>query len=527
MIETAVLGGGLAGLVAACAAGERGYRVQVFEAGERPGGVVGALSLAGIELDSGAESFALRGGTVRPLLDELGLGDDIVEPNEAGAWLQLPDRAVPTPKAGLLGIPSSPLARDVVAAIGWPAALRAQLDAYRPMMRAVRGKTLGELVRSRMGGVVLERLVNPVVQGVYSASADDLEVDAIAPGLAEAMYHTGSLASAVARLRGERSKAGSQVASVRGGMHRVIDALSERIAEQGGTVTPGSRVVGLERTPNSWRIAIVDAFGETVHEARSVIVALPQSEALALLGGLRRSQSDTDASTPEGSTGQEARAERPDLADLRALAREPGWNDATTVDLATLVIGDARLDAFPRGTGVLVADGAPGVSAKAMTHVSAKWAWVREALPGAHIVRLSYGRPGDPDSRLAHLSDEDARARAIADARTLFGIPDLADPAGFARVTWQQAQPLTGEGTAERLGRLTAALAPDPTIALTGAWVAGTGFARVVPAARRAGAEVRWIVDEPDPGGGGVASSSPATAPPAHHHTQNESRRSS
>jgi oxygen-dependent protoporphyrinogen oxidase len=101
-----VVGGGAAGLVAAREIARPGFEVTVLEARRQLGGSVARHELAGIVLDAGAESFATRGGHVAALIEDLGLADDVVTPLAAGAWLQLPDRAVPTPKAGILGIPS-------------------------------------------------------------------------------------------------------------------------------------------------------------------------------------------------------------------------------------------------------------------------------------------------------------------------------------------------------------------------------------------------------------------------------------
>ena len=88
-----VIGGGIGGLVAALECAKVGIRVTVLEASDRLGGLVRSADVAGMTLDVGAESFATRGGHVRTLVEEVGLGDDIVPPDAAGAWLAgLPGR---------------------------------------------------------------------------------------------------------------------------------------------------------------------------------------------------------------------------------------------------------------------------------------------------------------------------------------------------------------------------------------------------------------------------------------------------
>ncbi|MDF2555542.1 MAG: protoporphyrinogen oxidase, partial [Microbacterium sp.] len=174
-----VIGGGVGGLVAALELAKIGMPVTILEASDRIGGVLRTAEVAGIRLDVGAESFATRGGTVRALIDELGLGDAVVAPSPAGAWVTgLPGgAAAPLPAGGVLGIPENPWDPSVRRIIGWGGAWRAYLDRLRPPLTIGHDRSLGALVRARMGAKVLDRLVAPVTTGVYSARPDDVDVD--------------------------------------------------------------------------------------------------------------------------------------------------------------------------------------------------------------------------------------------------------------------------------------------------------------------------------------------------------------
>ena len=199
-MRAVVIGGGVAGLVAARRLALAGAEVVLLEAGDRIGGRVASVELGGVRVDTGAESFAVRGGAVRALVDELGLGGDVQDP-AGSAWVALADRTVPLPVGGLLGIPSSPLATDVHRVLDTRGSLRAYADRLLPVLKVGRYDRLGPLVRGRMGERVLERLVAPVVQNVYGADPDEVPVDAIAPGLNAAITQTGTLSGAVLRLR--------------------------------------------------------------------------------------------------------------------------------------------------------------------------------------------------------------------------------------------------------------------------------------------------------------------------------------
>jgi oxygen-dependent protoporphyrinogen oxidase len=522
-----VIGGGAAGLVAARELARPGFDVTVIEAREHLGGSVARHEVAGIQLDAGAESFATRGGHVAALLDELGLGDDVVTPLAAGAWLQLPGRAVPTPKAGLLGIPSSPLATDVIAAIGWGGAFRAYLDRLMPVLKIGDERNLGRLVRRRMGAAVLDNLVAPVTTGVYSASPYDLDVAVAAPGLSRAITRTGSLSGGVADLRAS-AKPGSAVGGLIGGMARLIDVLASDATTRGAGIRTGARVVALvdaerasaepdatralatsvdevfddgqharangdggagardaagargtagvrgERAdghpkaerPGRWRVMLDD--GEAI-EADAVLLAAPAETALPLLA-----QASESLST----------------------VQELGWPESSDVDIVTIVVDDERLDAAPRGTGMLVAETVPQteVAAKALTHVTAKWEWVARQLPaGRHVLRLSYGRAGAP-SPLAGASDAEIRLRVIADASTLLNIP-IAESSvvGLDVVRWTNVPPVAAQGQRERIERVRDGVEKVEGLEVTGSWLAGTGLASVVPDAGKAAERIRAL----------------------------------
>lgn len=400
-VDEVVVGGGMAGLVLARRLAMAGRRVVLLEASERLGGQLRRAEVAGIAVDAGAESFATRGGAVAALATEIGLGGDIVAPAETPAWLYRADgSAIALPATSLLGVPGVPLAADVIAAIGTRAAMRAQLDVAMPATVGAKAETLGELVRVRMGDAVLRGLVDPVVRGVHSSRADDLPLDRAHPGLRAALLREGSLSHAVLSLR-ERAAAGSQVAGIRGGMTRLVDAL----------------------------VADLELFGVDV---RTGVPA------------------DLAAATPERAGGVDGRV---------TLAAAPPSPADRRVTIVLLAVDQPALDVAPRGTGSLVAAGAPGVAARALTHLSAKWAWVREAAGGLHVVRLSYDGHGIPDL------PEVARR----DAATLLGVP-LDRALDAAVVPWTRAA--TATHAVDGMRRI-------------GEAVSGTGLASVVAEAER------------------------------------------
>ncbi len=453
--DVVVVGGGIAGLVVAWELARAGRRPVVLESSSSVGGCVARHTVGGLDLDSGAESYSLATDAVTGLLGDLQLAGAITAPNPVGAWVRHAAGATPLPAAALLGIPARPLAADVRHILGPLGAARAAFDRVLPArIGAEDGTSLGALVRRRMGRAVVDRLVEPVAGGVYSTDPDELDVDAVAPRLRAALRSTGSLAAAVALLRGGAAKPGSAVAGLTGGMFTLVLTLEGEIVRLGGRLRLNAPVSAVAETSEGWSVRTAAG----TFSCTDLVLAVPGPVALALLAGVL-------PSAPGAST----------TSDSAALAL------SSDVLLATLVVRQPALNSFPRGTGVLVSRAAGGVTAKALTHATAKWTWLAAAAgPDRHVLRLSYGRGAEP---LPAASD--LLPLALADAAALTGVPLL--PRHLqegAVVPWTSALPRPQPGHRAAMNGLRERVAARPGLRLTGSLVAGTGLAAVVADAR-------------------------------------------
>jgi oxygen-dependent protoporphyrinogen oxidase len=514
--DVLVVGGGIGGLVAGHTLAGRGLRVVVLEAGDQAGGPIrgGAFgSLPDVPVDLGAESFAVRGGVVEGLAEELGL--TVEAPAGLTAWGYAAGRAFPLPAAGVLGIPSRPWAADVRRAIGWPGVLRGSLDRVLPS-RFVDTTDLGTFARSRLGSRVADRLVTPVAAGVHSAPLDRLDVAAVAPGLLDAYARTGSLSRAVASLRAA-APAGSAVRGIDGGVHALVKALVDRL-----DVRLGARVVGVGRVPRSavtgraevtpteragtteragadWLVRTAD--GQVLRAPRLALATRtefgPLLGAPAEIGPLLRDRS-IDGPISKQRTDLKAGAQQGTEhapAPSGALTLPPAPERGADIRLVTLLLEAPELDAAPRGSGMLVAPGTtPGaVRAKALTHATAKWPWlarrVRDAVgPGWHVVRLSYGRIGEP-------TPEPTAEEAARDASALLGVDLTGRVRDSLHQRWDGALPPPTPAYRAATRQFEEAVLAEPGLDVTGGWIAGTGLAAIVAHAQRTaerlGAETR------------------------------------
>lgn len=464
-----VVGGGISGLVAARELAMAGSAVTVLEASAAWGGCVGSHLVAGLTLDSGAESFATRSSAVADLARELGLAERIVAPHAGGAWVQLPNGPQELPKTGVLGIPANPWDPEVRRSLGLAGALRASLDRWLPATLGTSADvtSVSALVRARMGKRVLERLVAPVVGGVHSADPALLDVDMVAPGLRAGLREHGSLAAAVADQRkavpgsavpqsaagqstaGRPAKAGSAVGGLHGGMHTLVAALLAELRGRGVVLLNGTRAEAIERTGQRWQVAA----GEKTYDAERLVVALDGPSAVGLLEGAL-----------------------PELSKLR-----PGAGPL--VSLVTVVVDLPELDGRPRGTGILVAPQTPGITAKALTHATAKWDWLaEEAGPGTHVLRLSYGRHEEDPAKALDVMDDDALFEAaLQDASALLTVSvTREDVVDWDVVRWAGALPFAAVGHKQRVAEVRRICAAADGLTVVGGWLAGNGLAAVV-----------------------------------------------
>jgi oxygen-dependent protoporphyrinogen oxidase len=241
----------------------------------------------------------------------------------------------------------------------------------------------------------------------------------------------------------------------------------------------------MARTADAWQVEVeaeVDA--ETGTLASGTGTLAPETDTL-----------EADAvvvATDERMARALLRASVPAIAD-DARATPDGESIAPEIEVVSLVVDTPALDVAPRGSGVLTVPGS--YTAKALTHATAKWAWVAEAAralaPHRHVVRVSFGSQGEP-AATADLTDAAAAALALAEASALLGVPlDATQLVDSHRERYTQSQPASVMGRQAQTAAVRDRVASVPGLGLVGAWVSGTGLAQVVPDAITEGERVR------------------------------------
>ncbi|WIK64092.1 protoporphyrinogen/coproporphyrinogen oxidase [Gleimia hominis] len=507
--DIVIVGGGLAGMTAAFEATKQGLRPMVVETRGRPGGLIASAKLAGVPFDIGAESWATRSPAVGELVDELGL--ETCSPT-GRSWIynQALGKTYPIPE-GSLGLPADIDAPEVLTAIGESGVARAKQDLTMDPKVGADCEDMESLVTTRLGEAVARHLVEPVAGGIHTNTLDRLAVDTTVPGLRIGLKETGSLLAATARIA--RANPGPKVAQTYGGMFRLIEALQAEVVARGGNVLTRHAVTALHANASQGSASMGQTSASAGQDRSSGDGNQATCEADALWTvDVQATERGADPAADPVPTGevQQIHTDRlvvalpgPQAMQLLSQALKiTAWELPLGAPIAhqVLMLQAPELDAGPRGSGLLITPAhgtqqtkdptAPPatsakntriIGAKAVSHLSYKWGWMREVLPaGRHLLRVSYGRADEP---YPQPTVEDA----LADVNQAMGASISPDAVvGSMLVRWDgQLAPQTPTHRAH-VARLQQELEDYQGLAVCGAWVAGSGFAAVVPASRAA-----------------------------------------
>src|SRR6185437_6077420 len=254
-----VVGGGVAGLAAAVRIARRrpDLEVVVLEAAPVVGGKLRRIELAGSWVDVGAEAMLARRLEGVQAIHELGLDDDLIHPLTTAALLRNRGGNRPLPARTVLGVPADLVAlrsADVLSPQTLDRIIAEPGGGYPPLVEDV---SVGELVSSRFGNDVVQRLVDPLLGGVYAGRAEAISLRGAVPVLAARLStEGGSLLVAAQAAISVPKKPGPIFASLTGGLARLPETLA---AQPGVTVRTSATVRRIVRKPRGFLLTVGSA----------------------------------------------------------------------------------------------------------------------------------------------------------------------------------------------------------------------------------------------------------------------------
>ena len=447
----AVIGGGISGLAAAWELSQSGadVSVMVIEGSDRLGGKLRLEDVAGVRIDVGAESVLARRPEALALFGQLGLDDLTTHPGSAGAAIFSRGRLWPMPRGTVMGVPSDPESvRGLLTDEEVDRLAREAVDG--PVVGDI---SVGDLVDARLGPAVTDRLVEPLLAGVYAGHARELSAEQAVPALAAAAREGSPLldvARAAAAASADASLTGRPVfASLVGGLGTLPEILQRELVTAGVQVRTGALARGLRRDGEGWVVSTGPTTEVVDERFDAVVVAVPAAPTSRLL--------------------------RP-VAPAAAAA-------LATIEYASMAIVTLALEgpapAVLGGSGFLVPPTEP-LTIKASTFSSVKWPWLAAAHPDRTFVRASVGR--HREEATLQRSDDELVAVALADLRTVLG-PGVPTPAATHVQRWGGGLPQYAVGHRSRLAPTRALPAG---LALCGAAYDGVGIPACIASGRAA-----------------------------------------
>jgi oxygen-dependent protoporphyrinogen oxidase len=443
-LHAVIVGGGMTGLVAAFhlqrQLADKGMapRLALLESEPRLGGKIRTSIRDGFLIEHGPDSFVASKQGAYQLVRDVGLENDLVSNHTGQAFIARGHRLYPIPAGTMMGIPVRL----------WPL-LRSPLLSPAGKMRVVRdlfshGRDIngdqpaGDFFRKRLGNQIVDRLIEPLLSGIYAGDIDHYSLQALFPQIHQLSKSHRSLVRVMGNIYGHAkpapaSKSRGQFLTFKTGLQALPARIEDRLTSC--AIMKGSPARSIRKQGGHYHLELGD--GRSL-DAHAVILAVPDSAAADLL--------------PAAANA------------IRAVLPTPPTSVANVVMAFPQGITGTSLN----GTGFVVPRGS-GHAITACTWAHLKWPHV--APRGAALLRCYIG--GQHGAQLVDASDATIVDAVMADLRR---ITALRETPAFCQVTrWKHAMPQYSVGHLDRLEKARKAMAA----ALPGVFLAGASYGGV------------------------------------------------
>jgi protoporphyrinogen/coproporphyrinogen III oxidase len=457
MKRIAIIGGGIAGLSAAFAVErERNHGAEIdyvlFESNSRCGGVIRTEHVHDCLIEAGPDSFLTEKPWATDLCRDLGLGEQLLGSNDAQrkTYIALNRRLVPIPPGLSFMVPTELASTFFSPLFSWKTKLRILREWFYKPRPSRADVTVNDFVERHYGHEMVERVADPLLAGVYGASADELSVKSVLPRFLEMESAHGSLGKAMVAARKRRTRSAVPLfTSLRNGMQQMVDSLVQKISPTAPRLEAAVRVVKPES--GKWLVVLS---GQPTEAFDAVVLATPAYVGASLLS--------------------------PGLTALAAELSQIRYTSSVTVAL----IYDPSVRAqLPPGFGFLL----PRTENRrilATTFVHNKFP--HRAPQDRALLRCFLG--GSRDEAILQSSDHEILSLVGRELGEILGI--RAEPL-FTRIyKWKSAMARYHIGHAARVDRIREIVGRTPGLALAGNAYRGIGVSDCVRSGSEAAAKV-------------------------------------
>ncbi len=305
MTKVVVIGGGLSGLSAAYILEQEAQKagleidVTVLEKKDRIGGKVWSIQEEGYTCEWGPNGFLDSKPWTLELCDNLGIRDQLVrsDDNARKRFIYSEGELHRMAENGPAFLKSK--------LISWPGKMRLAAELVIPKRTDGADETLADFGRRRLGSEALDKLIAPMVSGIFAGDPETMSLRSCFKRIYELEQEYGGLIKALIKLAKKKKreiKEGKVVASAAGpggvltsfynGIQELTDGIAERID---GTIQKTAPVEKITKKDDGFELTLAD--GSTV-DAEVVISATPSHAATGMVEGLDAELSKVLADIP-------------------------------------------------------------------------------------------------------------------------------------------------------------------------------------------------------------------------------------
>ncbi len=458
-MRVAILGGGIAGLSAAwelekARSENPDLDYVLYESSAKLGGSIHSEIVDGCVVEGGPDSFLTEKPAAARLCHELGIGDSLLGSNDAArkTYIVVHNRLVPLPDGLMFMVPTKLVPTALSRLFSWKTKLKMGMELLHPPRPMLCDESVAAMVERHFGPEAVDRLVDPLLSGVYGGDANSLSARSVLARMVEMEEKFGSLCRGMlsAHKRMQRAKPAAAprplFTTLVGGMQQMVDALAERLPRT--SLRLCTRVKSVELQQRRWRVTTE----EDQQTFDAVIMALPASSAGRLLS--------------------------PVDAELGHSLEAVPYSSSVTVALG---FDREQIPALPAGFGFLVPF-SEGRRMLACTFVHAKFPG--RAPEGKLLLRCFLGGARDPE--VVERTDEEIEALVRWELWSILGLNALPRFVRVHRSRNAMAQYIVGH--ADNVARIQAGVARLPNLALAGNAYEGIGVPDCVRTGQQAAA---------------------------------------
>lgn len=469
----AVIGGGITGLSAAyyLQKSMKEERIQadliLYEAAPRLGGNIRTDYTNGFVSELGPDSYLARKTAMTALIKEVGLGEDLVYNSAGKSYILSGDSLYPMPGGAIMGIPTQwgPFLSTKLFSLAGKT--RAAGDLILPRVMEGKDVSLGTFFRKRLGDEVVDRLIDPLLSGIYAGDIDRISLRATFPHFEQLEQKYRSLilgmkssiakqqAASPTKKSSGKGKPSGMFLSLKGGLQSLVDAVENQLGEE--VILKNAKLTSVKKQGEMYVLNFEDGRTDTVDY---VIMTAPHKVVAELFN---------------------------QYTSVSYLKEIPSTSVATVV----LAFPQSAVKKDIDGTGFVVSKKTADYSITACTWTHKKW---QHSTPEGYVSLRGYvGRFGDDE--IVSKSNEEILSTVMSDLNRIMDIEG--EPLHYKITRWKEAMPQYEVGHVDKIQELKRNAEKElPGVLFTGSAFEGIGLPDCIVQGKKAAEQIAFLLGD-------------------------------